>query len=121
MEDSPIVAWTEVPVTDLKKAIAFYNAVFGFDMTIDNSGPMPMAVFVAGSKAVGGHLFVGTPAQGGGNVIHLRLPGTVEDAVVRCKAAGGRVTSPVITIPPGRYAYATDPDGNALGLFQAAS
>jgi predicted enzyme related to lactoylglutathione lyase len=38
-----------------------------------------------------------------------------------CGRGGGKVLSPVITIPPGRFAYATDPDGNSIGLFEPVS
>ena len=30
---------------------------------------------------------------------------------------GGKVVSPVITIPAGSFAYCADPDGNSFGLF----
>ena len=38
----------------------------------------------------------------------------------RVKQAGGTVVSPIIQIPPGRFFYATDPDGNSIGLFEVA-
>jgi hypothetical protein len=38
----------------------------------------------------------------------------------RVKASGGEVLSPTIDIPAGSFFYATDPDGNSIGLFTAA-
>ena len=121
MSDAPIVVWSEVPVTDLEKSMAFYSKVFGFEMQLDTSGPNPMANFGSNMSAVGGHLYPGKPAADGGNTIHLALPGTLEAGMAACEEAGGTVVSPIIEIPPGRFAYAKDLDGNSLGLFEPAA
>ncbi len=116
----PLVVWTEIPVTDLRKAVPFYNAVFGWDMTITDAGANEVANFGGLTEddplTVGGHLYPGKPATG--STVHLGVPGTVEEAAERCTAAGGTVMGPVIEIPPGRFQYATDPDGNSIGLFE---
>lgn len=113
-----VVAWTEIPVTDLEKSVGFYSEVFGLEMAIDTMGPNPIALF-SQERAVGGHLYPGKPASDGGNTVHLHVPDTVEAAMARCQAAGGMVVSPVISIPVGRFAYAKDIDGNSIGLFEA--
>ncbi|RBW42357.1 VOC family protein [Loktanella sp. D2R18] len=115
------MVWAEIPVTDMDKSVAFYSEVFGYQMSIDNSGPNPMAVLGSEMNAVGGHLYPGKPAADGGNTIHLCVPDTLEAAIERCQAAGGKVVSPAITIPPGRFVYAKDLDGNSIGLFERAS
>jgi len=116
------VVWTEVPVTDIEAAIAFYGTVFGWEMTLDTSGPNPMAMFPSQDGAgVAGHLYPGTPAKGGaGNTIHFAVPDNLEAAMERCRDAGGTVISPPISLPVGRFAYVADPDGNSIGLFEAA-
>ncbi|WP_010139962.1 glyoxalase/bleomycin resistance protein/dioxygenase [Oceanicola sp. S124] len=58
--------------------------------------------------------------MGAGNVIHLLVPDTVEAALSRAQKAGARAETDVIAIPPGRYAVVRDPDGNRIGLFEAA-
>ncbi len=118
------LVWVEIPVTDMEKSIAFYNTVFGFDMTIDNSGPNPMATIPNKDAmgGVGGHIYPGKPASDGqGSTPHLAVPGKLEDAMERCTKAGGQMRSPIVTIPPGRFAYAQDLDGNSIGLFEVAS
>jgi predicted enzyme related to lactoylglutathione lyase len=35
----------------------------------------------------------------------------------RVTGNGGRIVSPVIEIPAGRFTYCLDPDGNSFGLF----
>jgi len=111
--------WFEIPVTDMKRAKAFYEAVLENELTEENSGPNPMAMFPAQSQgAVAGHLYPGKPAAGGsGNTIHLASPTPLEEAMERVTKSGGTVVSPVVTIPAGRFAYCLDPDGNSFGLF----
>lgn len=113
--------WAEIPVTDLDRAIAFYNQVFNTELKRDDNGPNPMAMFpTSNPDGAAGHLYPGKPAAAGaGPTVHLACPDTVEDTMERVKAAGGQVVSDVFTIPAGRFAYATDPDGNSLGLFSA--
>ena len=114
------VVWTEIPVTDLKAASAFYGEVFGWNMEITQMGPNEVATFNAMTdddpNAVAGHLYPGTPAAG--STIHIALPDTVEAGAERCIKAGGQVMGPVIDIPQGRFQYAADPDGNSIALFE---
>jgi predicted enzyme related to lactoylglutathione lyase len=115
------VCWAEIPVTDMEKGMAFYSAVTGAELELDTSGPNPMANLrprdmMAG---VGGHLYPGKPAANGeGPTIHLVAEGRLEDTMERVTTAGGRVVSPPITIPPGRFFYAVDPFGNSVGFFE---
>lgn len=117
------VAWIEIPVRDLDKGIAFYSSMFDFQLTRNDMGPNPMAdIQTKGSKgAVSGHLYPGEPAAPGtGPTIHLNVPGTLEATAERCVKAGGTIVSDPIAIPPGRFQYALDPDGNSIGLFEPA-
>jgi len=112
--------WAEIPVTDLDKAITFYNTVFDLDLKRDDSGPNPMAMFpTADGNGVAGHLYPGEPARtGSGPTVHFAVPDKLEDAMKRAADAGATVTGEPIPIPAGRFAYATDPDGNSIGLFE---
>lgn len=120
MTKRTIMAWGEIPVTDMDKAVAFYNEVFGYQMEIDHSGPNPIAVLGSFEDSAGAHLYPGIPAADGGNTIHIAIQGALEDGIARCTRAGGEIVSPTITIPAGRFAYAKDLDGNSIGLFEAA-
>lgn len=113
------VVWSEVPVTDLDRAAAFYATVLDVATTRDDSGPNPMVnIGSMAPNVVSGHLYPGKPSpRGTGNTVHFMVKGAVEDALARVAPAGGEVVSPVITIPPGRFAYCLDPDGNSFGLF----
>ncbi len=126
MTDAPHSAtvWAEIPVTDLPRAMSFYADLLGQPLTLEQDAPNPMANFSYDQTGggTGGHLYPGKPAPAGtGPTVHLAVPGKVEDAMTRCTQGGGQVVSPVITIPPGRFAYALDPDGNSIGLFEPAA
>ncbi len=121
MSERAIVVWAEIPVTDLEAATAFYTEVFGFEITLDESGPNPQAILGDGPGVVGAHLYPGKPAgDGTGPTVHLAVPGKLETSMERCTKAGGKVLSEIIQIPPGRFAYALDLDGNSIGLFESA-
>lgn len=110
--------WFELPVTDLDRSTAFYNAVFATDLTREDMGPNPVAMFPTEPGGVGGHLYPGKPAaRGTGPTVHLASPDSVEAALERVTAEGGTVVTPVIEIPAGRFAYCEDPDGNSFGVF----
>jgi len=122
MADRPFVVWNEVPVRDLDAAMAFYKTVFDLDLVRQDMGPNETAMWGVDGVNGGGHLYPGTPASdGNGPTVHIAVPGKLEDSIDRCWSAGGKVVSDPITIPPGRFAYATDPDGNSIGLFEPAA
>ncbi|EKF40500.1 VOC family protein [Nitratireductor indicus] len=114
------VVWAEIPVTDMARARAFYGAVLMNETDLREDGPNPMAVFATRNpkEAVSGHLYPGKPApEGTGPTIHLAVPAPLEDAMERVTANGGKLVSPIITIPAGRFVYCLDPDGNSFGIF----
>ena len=120
--------WIEIPVTDMDRAVAFYSKVFGYAFEIDNSGPNPMAQFTPEdiSSGTAGHLYPGKPAaKGTGITAHMVLPEglDIDTAKTRVAEAGGTVELDgyVVEMPFGAFFYATDPDGNSIGLFKPKS
>lgn len=118
---NPIIVWNEIPVTDLEASVEFYNAVFGWDMTIDTSGPNPMADLGGRTDVSGGHLYPGKPASNNGPTVHFGVEDSLEATAERCRAAGGTVIGEPIPLPTGRFIYAEDLDGNSIGLFETAA
>ncbi|WP_309082688.1 VOC family protein [Chelativorans sp.] len=110
--------WFEIPVTDMNRARTFYGAVLQNELA-DMEGPNPMARFAARDEdSVAGHIYPGKPApEGTGITIHLAVAAPLEAAMERVTANGGKVVSPIIPIPAGRFVYCLDPDGNSFGLF----
>ena len=93
------MVWFEIPVTDMKRAKAFYDAVFLTDLQEDNTGPNPMAMFPINDMKTGhsGHLYPGKPAAGGsGNTVHLAAPAPLEDALEARRQKAAARSSPTI-------------------------
>jgi predicted enzyme related to lactoylglutathione lyase len=113
--------WAEIPVTDMKRAKAFYETVLDAPLRDDDTGPNPMAWLpYVGDGGAAGHLYPGKPARKGEGVTpHLAVADPLPEVMDRVKAAGGEVVSDVISIPAGSFFYAIDTEGNSLGLFKA--
>ncbi len=113
--------WFEIPVTDMERARAFYGAVLQNELSLNEDGPNPMAMFAAKDRgSVAGHVYPGKPAAAGtGPTIHLSFAAPIEAAMERVTRNGGRVVSPVIEIPAGRFAYCLDPGRQQFRLVCA--
>lgn len=115
--------WAEIPVSNLSAGMDFYAKTTGGNLFEVEMGGDTVAFLQTENRGTGvsANLFVGEPGPSDrGPVVFLIVDGSVEEAAARCTAAGGRVLSEVVTIPPGRFVYAADPDGNRIGLFEAA-
>ena len=111
-------AWFEIPVSDLADARKFYGAVLQCEIPVTEGGPNPIAIFPSKEEMMSGHLYPGKAAAAGtGPTIHLFVADPLEDAMKRVSDNGGKVVSPIVTIPAGRFVYCLDPDGNSFGLF----
>lgn len=113
--------WYEIPCTDLDASQKFYEAVLGISMIkeANTALPNPMVWFQhPETPGTLGHLYPGTPAKdGSGNTVHILSTDPLEDVMPRVEVAGGKVVSPIVPLPVGRFVYITDPDGNSIGLF----
>lgn len=114
------VVWAEIPVSDMDKGKAFYSEILQVNLVDENLGPNPMAMFNCEDPSTGtaGHIYPGKPAgDGTGPTVSLAVSEDLGKAMSRVEPAGGKVLSPIIEIPAGRFFYCTDPDGNSLSLF----
>lgn len=117
------VVWAEIPVSNLENAKTFYGAVLQAELKIEQMGPNDVVMLPAKDYAtsIAGNLYEGKPSKdGSGMTIHLSIDGSVEAARDRVFDAGGSSSRDIVEMPFGRFAYCTDPDGNSIGLFEAA-
>ncbi len=103
---SPNVAvWFEIPVSDLARAIGFYETVFA--VTLSQSGcpsgmPIRLALFPADKDAVTGCLIEHEDAKPGGDgpVIYLNGGSDLSEPLARAEAAGAGSSCPRPRSPP---------------------
>ena len=122
-----VIDWFEIPVSDMPRAQAFYEAVLQTTLQRENyAGPgMQMAVFAGEGEAVKGALMSGHPAlQVGacGTLVYLHAGASLDAALQRVVAAGGQVAMGRVALPEGLgfMAHMRDVDGNLVGLHAYA-
>lgn len=108
--------YTELTVTDLAAAIAFYQAAFGW--TFVDYGPdyAGIASPQGDGEEVGGLLRSSEPRAQGGPLVLLYsddLDASAE-AIVR---SGGTIVQKAYSFPGGRRLHFADPSGNELGVW----
>jgi len=111
-------AWFEIPVTDMDRARAFYAAVLQNDLTLEESGPNPIAMFSAQERLASGHVYPGKPAAPGtGPTIHLMVAAPIEDAMARVTESGGRSCRRRSLFQPAHSPIASIPTATALAFL----
>ena len=114
------VVWFELPVSDLKRATAFYETAFATQLKIDARFPN-LAMFSRQIEtAVTGALIEnnGHKPSSDGAIVYLNCDGDLDGVLKRAQAAGGEVLSEVAQLPGsmGWIAQFRDLDGNRVGL-----
>jgi predicted enzyme related to lactoylglutathione lyase len=124
-EQTHAIHWFEIPARDLGRAQAFYEKLLGRPLRREAMGGSELAVFASSEQGVGGCLVAGgdapRPADGGTRV-YLNAEPSLEAALARAAAAGGRVVLPKTLLPGemGAYALVADSEGNIVGLHAQA-
>ena len=118
-----IINWFEIPVTDMERAIAFYEPVMGLSLRREKMDSADLAVFPYDDPATGGALakFDGIAPSPQGAIIYLHtddLTATLE----RVATAGGQCVFGPLELGQdiGTIALFTDSEGNRVGLHQPA-
>ena len=119
------VNWFEIPVRDLDRAQAFYEQLLGLTLKREAMGPEQMAILPGDGDAVHGCLNLGAEAvapSSAGTRVYLNAEPSLDAALARVAAAGGRVTTPKVVLPDGMgcFAHVADTEGNVVGLHAMA-
>jgi len=122
-----VIDWFEIPVSDMPRAQAFYEAVLQTTMQRENfAGPnMQMMVFKEDGHRAKGALMAGNPALqvgGSGTLVYLHAGPSLDEALDRVVGAGGQVAMTKVALPDGvgYMAHMLDVDGNRVGLHAYA-
>ena len=122
------ITWFEIPVRNIDAAARFYEAVLGKPLRRESMGPSEGAVFSYDpeSDGAGGALMMGPTAPqlaaGAGTLVYLDASPSLDAALERVVAQGGKVALPRQALPPGMgfFAHIHDLDGNRVGLHAEA-
>lgn len=116
-----LINWFEIPVTDIERAVRFYEAVLVTKFTRQDMQGFKMALFPYSDDATGGALCQHPqyqPATSGGVVIYLNGGDDLAVPLGRVVAAGGQVVMPKTLITPeiGYMGFFKDSEGNVIAL-----
>lgn len=118
-----IINWFEIPVQDLERATAFYEAVFAAKFKRESMSGMEMAIFPYQEPHPGGALLKGDAFRPSaqGTVVYLHAP-DLTVALERVAKAGGECVFGPQVLPDdiGSIALIIDSEGNRVGLHQPA-
>ncbi len=124
-EQTNVVTWFEIPVTDIDRAQKFYETILDIKMVKRTDGddeavffPFDPNVIQATSGRVTGVLSKSerNKPSANGTVVYINATPNIQDVLDRVEKAGGKVISPTIQIPPGFIALIIDSEGNKVGL-----
>jgi predicted enzyme related to lactoylglutathione lyase len=107
-------------VTDLERAIKFYESVFGVKLSRNEMGPLKMAWFTWAEDAVGaaGSLVKAdgyTPSHAG-TLVYFTVD-DIQDTLARIITGGGKALLPKMSIGEyGFIAHFEDSEGNRVAL-----
>jgi len=119
-----VVGWFEIPVTDMDRAIRFYENVLDIGLSRNQMGPLDMAWFPYVENSVGsGGSLVYFPEMykpsADGVLVYLTSPsGNLETELQRVEPNGGKVimTRKLIAEGFGYMGLFMDTEGNRIAL-----
>ncbi len=114
------VVWFEIPVSDMDRAVAFYEAVFETTLVRQEMGPLNMAWFPSEPGKIGssGTLLKAesyVPSHQG-TLVYLSVD-DIEATLGRVAESGGKILNPKMAIGEfGFVGHFEDSEGNRVAL-----
>jgi len=123
------LCWTDIPVTNLDRAIKFYSAVLGQEVSKMSEGGFEYGLLPHKEQNASGCLCVSSDSVGNKNqpsqtgpLIYLSVEGRLNDAVKAARANGGKVLEEKQQIGPhGVRAVIIDSEGNRIALHSSVA
>ncbi len=113
-----LIAWVEIPVSDMQRAVDFYNAVFNLSLQVLDFGHEKMALFPNDEGALSqANNF--NPSTNG-ILASFNVADSMDATIMRISEKKGTIVIPKTKIEAeGRGYFATfiDSEGNKLGLY----
>jgi predicted enzyme related to lactoylglutathione lyase len=123
------LCWTDIPVTNLDRAIKFYSAVLGKEVKKLSEGGMEYGLLPHEERNASGCLCVRSDSGGvdnrpsaNGPLIYLLVEGRLNEAVEAARANGGKILRARQQIGDhGFRAVIIDSEGNRIALHTSAT
>ncbi|MCB0805687.1 MAG: VOC family protein [Bacteroidales bacterium] len=118
------VGWFEIPVTDMERAIRFYENVFVIKLARNKMGHLDMAWFPSGENAVGSagslvyHPDFYKPSHEGSLLYFTTPTGELDKDIEAIENAGGKILVPktLINEDIGYMCVFEDSEGNRVAI-----
>jgi predicted enzyme related to lactoylglutathione lyase len=114
------IVWFDIPVRDIDRAIRFYSAVLGTELTKQQAAPgTAIVVLPYGEGSIGGSLVQTMDAKPSdkGPLLYLNTNERLEEALKEVEKNGGKVLAEMHSIAPfGFRAIVLDSEGNRIAL-----
>ena len=122
------LCWTDIPVTNLDRAIKFYSALLGKEVRKMSETGFEYGLLPHEEQNASGCLCVGGDSVGNKNepsetgpLIYLSVEGRLNEAVGAARVNGGKVLQEKQQIGPhGVRAIIVDSEGNRIALHSSA-
>ncbi|PZR04023.1 MAG: hypothetical protein DI536_35045 [Archangium gephyra] len=115
------INWFEIFVTDMPRAVKFYEETLRIKLELKEFGGELNALFESGNG--GGCLIVrkGRTPSAEGVLLYMNCDGKLDAVLARVEQAGGKIVSGKESIGPmGFVAMINDSEGNLVGLHESA-
>ncbi len=119
-ERDNVVVWFEIPAADFERAATFYETIFDVKLNRESFGGPVMGVFPYDRSKVSGCVMEAPERAGSvnGTIVYINCTGHLDTVIGRVEAAGGRLLTERVDLPPGMgsYFHIRDSEGNRVGL-----
>lgn len=114
------INWFEIPASDIKRAVKFYQEILQIEITETEMMGMKMGFLPNDGKNVSGAIVQGEDysPRTDGTLVYLNGGHDLDLPLKRIEPAGGKVLVPKTQISPeiGFFAMIIDPEGNKVAL-----
>ncbi len=122
--ETNLLTWFEIPVSDMKRAVKFYEMVFKIHLNVQDLGNFKMALFPSSGNSIGsaGSLVYNEkfyiPSKEGTLVYLNSSTGNLDEDLKNAEAAGGSILIPRRQVSEdfGFMAVILDTEGNRIAL-----
>ncbi|WP_247237053.1 VOC family protein [Telluribacter sp. SYSU D00476] len=113
---SSLIAWFEIPATDINRAAQFYGALLATDLSVLDLGALKMVLLPEGGALVQ-HPTAYHPSHEG-PLLYLDGGDDMTELLSRVEIAGGRIIREKTQVSPsfGYMALFEDTEGNRLAI-----